>query len=616
MARNRRVSIAWSLPFALLLAAASPLRSAECTLTPEHWAPPEALWRSLSRSTAAVAAESSTRRGRPARRLDVLPVRNVVDQEISATLRAAGVSPTRLTTDEEFLRRVSLDLTGALPSRSEVEAFVADQSPDKRTRKIDELLGSEGYVDRWTLWFGDLVQNVRFSTNINLYPEGRNAYHAWIRESFAENKPYDQMVRELMAATGDNWQSGAANYTVRQLQPNGPPQDTYDNLAASSVQKFWAMPFECLSCHSGAGHLELVNGYLSTRERDDFWGMAAFFARTGARPQRDGATNRFRFNVTDRAIGGYELNTTTGNKSPRQPSPGAPNVVAPEFLTASYTPVAFETHRAAFGRLLTSDRQFARATVNYVWKELFHLGIVEPSESFDLLRLDPESLPPGAELQPTHPALLERLTDFFIESGYDWKALIRLLADSNAYQLSIEYTAGEWNEAWTPLFARHYAHRLHAEVLLDAICTATSVPVTFPIEGLGGIDRAIRLPDPTEGGRRNPHALFLDAFGRGDRDATPRTSAVSILQALHLLNDVVVTQRVRAVTRNSTVQQVLRETNDPAEIARRLYLSTLSRQPSPDELASAIGMLQSPDRTAAAEDLQYSLINRLEFLFN
>ncbi|MFP5247838.1 MAG: DUF1549 domain-containing protein, partial [Thermoanaerobaculia bacterium] len=205
---------------------------------------------------------------------------NLVDTHINAKLQQDGIAPAPLAGDAEFLRRVTLDLTGRIPTPDDVESFLADTSQTKRAKKIDDLLQSDAFADRWTLWFGDLVQNVQASNNIREYYLGRNAYYLWIRDSIRAGKPYDAMVRELLAGEGNSFETGVANYVVRQLQRNGPPQDTYDNLAAHSAEKFLGIPMLCISCHHGGGHLELVNSYLREKRRDDFWKMAAFFART------------------------------------------------------------------------------------------------------------------------------------------------------------------------------------------------------------------------------------------------------------------------------------------------------------------------------------------------
>jgi hypothetical protein len=251
---------------------AAPPAISDCTFDTARIDRPEKRWRGLTRDAELVAAESSSRRHptRPGSSSPPVPRKNFVDDEIFDAMEAAKIAPTRLTTDEEYIRRVTLDLTGDIPPAARVTSFLADTRADKRDRLVDELLATDAFADRWTLWFGDLVQNVVAASNTRLYPEGRNAYYKWIRDSIRAGKPYDAMVRELLAGTGDSYLFGPPNYAVRQIQRNGPPQDTYDNLAARSVEKFMAIPFECLSCHSGPGHLELVNSWLSKKQRKDF----------------------------------------------------------------------------------------------------------------------------------------------------------------------------------------------------------------------------------------------------------------------------------------------------------------------------------------------------------
>ncbi|HXG58119.1 MAG TPA: DUF1549 domain-containing protein, partial [Thermoanaerobaculia bacterium] len=438
----------------LLLFASEANRS--CPLGPSHSFDSAAMYRSVS-ATAEMVAPSGTGGGR-LRAVGVAPAGsafprevNFIDRHLFGAMRSAGIVPAPIAGDEEFLRRVTLDLTGTIPDAQSVVDFVKDSSPDKRSRKIDELLASEAFVDRWTMWFGDLVQNVSASSNVRLYSLGRNAYYNWIRDSIRARKPYDAMVRELLAGKGDNFTSGPANYVVRQLQNNGPPQDTFDNLAAHSGEKFLGMPLLCLSCHDGAGHLELVNRGLQTKKRSDFWGMAAFFSRTTSRASRYTDPNNpnafiLRFDVADNTNGAYRLNTTSGNKTPRQPVAGGPDSVEPAYMFTGEKPRPGESYRDAYGRMLTGDRQFARAAVNYLWKEMFAIGIVEPVGGFDLARLDPAALPPGQTLQPVNPQLLEELTSEFIALKYDLRGMLRTIAMSSAYQLSSKYPAGVWNE--------------------------------------------------------------------------------------------------------------------------------------------------------------------------
>ncbi|HEY3055421.1 MAG TPA: DUF1549 domain-containing protein [Thermoanaerobaculia bacterium] len=536
---------------------------------------------------------------------------NLVDKWIFAKMTADGVVPTTASSDEEFLRRVYLDLTGVSPDSTTVTSFLSDKTADKRSRKIDELLASDAFVDRWTMWFGDLVQNVIASTNVRLYYQGRNAYYSWIKDSIRSNKPYDQTVRELISGKGDSWAAGQADYVVRQLQPNGPPQDTYDNLASHSGEKFLGMPLLCLSCHNGFLHLEQVNTYLQTKKRSDFWGMAAFFSRTQARLIRNADPNNpnaRKYDVQDNTIGSYRLNTTDGNKSPRTPATGQSDTVPPAYLFTGEAPRTGEAYRDAYARILTADRQFARATVNYLWKEMFGVGIVEPTNAFDLNRLT------GSNAQPTHPELLEDLTTSFISSGYNIRALLKTMATSNAYQLSAKYTPGAWSEAWVPYFARRYPRRLMSEALLDSVVKATGVGISINVQGLGIVTKAMALPDTVEASRR-PEGLLLNDFGRGNRDEVMRTNDGSIAQALSMMNNTIVTSRVKQVTQGSTVGKILASTTDPGSVADQIYLATLSRSPSATERQQAIDFLRGGTLSQRAEDLQWTLINSLEFLF-
>jgi hypothetical protein len=263
--------------------------------------------------------------------------------------------------------------------------------------------------------------------------------------------------------------------------------------------------------------------------------------------------------------------------------------------------------------MLTASPQFARATVNYIWKEIFGAGIVEPADSFDLTRQDPATLAPGATLQPTHPQLITKLAESFIASGYDLRALLRTIVVSNAYQLSSRYTPGDWSEAWAPYYARHYPRRLMAEEVLDAIQKSTGVAANLGVSGGGTVPRAMLLPDPTEGGK---YAAFLNGFQRGNRDDEPRNSDSSIVQALALLNDPIVTDRIDATNSASLVARLIQQSNDTATIAEGLYLNTLSRYPTANEKAAAVSYLNSGELAKKTEDLQFALINKLEFLFN
>jgi len=590
-------------------------QKATCPLGPFDLRPSQqkqaALYHQLSVTTEAVAPTTRHRASEPPKSIFPATV-NFIDTEVFNKMRQDGVAPTNIAGDEEFLRRVTLDLTGQIPDTATVQAFLADTGADKRARKIDQLLASDAFVDRWTMWFGDLVQNVQVSTNSREYYFGRNAYYTYIHDSIRNGKAYDQMVREIISGKGDSYANGPSNFWVRQMQPNGPIQDTYDNLAAQSGDKFLGMPLLCLSCHNGLGHLELVNTYLKSKARYDFWGEASFFSRTRATrsayvdPANPNA-NFYKYDVEDNVANGtYQLNTTSGNKSPRVAVNGQ-STVSPAFILTGEAPRPGEPYRDALGRTLTADPQFARAAVNYLWKEMFGLAFVEPVNNFDLNKLDS---------QPTHPNLLTLLANEFTADHYDLRTILKTITMSSTYQLSTQYAPGNWNESWTPYFARHLAHRLTAEAMVDAIARATSVPITFTVNGLGTVMSAMKLPDTLEGGR-NVYGRFLDEFGRGDRDATARSNDTSIAQALSLMNDQqVVVNRVHRATANSTVAKVLASTTDPGSITDQIFLATLSRRPTAAERQTAMVYLSSGVLAQKTEDLQWVLLNSLEFLFD
>ncbi|MEA2491342.1 MAG: hypothetical protein QOH21_3134, partial [Acidobacteriota bacterium] len=327
---------------------------ADCTFDPAHYRDEHQIRYEASRLAELVAPSAA-----PGKRRAVAPPQNVfpaernfIDGEIFAKLKRTGVSPATLSSDAEFLRRVSLDIGGRIPTIEEAQAFLADTSSDKRSRAIDRLIASEDFTDRWTLWFGDLVQNTTYAAGVGQgVGNGRTPYYKWIRAAIAAGQPYDAMVRSLVSTYGHNTTNGAANYFVRQRQANGPLQDTYDNLAASSGSQFLAMPFNCVSCHDGTGHLEIVNLGLSRVKRSQLWGMSAFFAKTIMRFEGDG------YQLSVNGVGEYRLNSIFGNKTPRTVPDGAPTIAKPVYYTGG-TPAEGEDLRAAYGRLLTADRQF------------------------------------------------------------------------------------------------------------------------------------------------------------------------------------------------------------------------------------------------------------------
>ena len=266
--------------------------------------------------------------------------------------------------------------------------------------------------------------------------------------------------------------------------------------------------------------------------------------------------------------------------------------------------------------------QFARAAVNYIWEQFMVEALVSPSNAFDLARLDPQNPPPAPwTLQPSNPELLDALAFWFRDSGYDLRQLMKLIVQSNAYQLSSAYP-GVWRAEYVPYYARKYARRLYAEEIHDAVTQATGIVPRYTLDYQGSVfplspvSWAMQFPDTREPRTNNQAATFLNAFGRGDRDLTPRDMNGSVLQALNMMNLSFVMTRIHENNNGSNVQRQLREQTEPGKIIEGLYLATLSRFPDADELATASSLMRSLGNQRGAEALQWALLNKLEFIFN
>jgi len=562
---------------------------------------------------------------------------NTIDRNVNQELANAGVTAAPKTTDFEFIRRVTLDLTGRIPTTERVIAFTSDSDAGKRARLIDELLASPEFADKWTMFFGDLLRNTARTDQVTRFEEGRNVFYAYIRKSIAANKPYDVMARELIAADGGNsWEQGELNWLVGGFVTGGPQQDIWDQQAVNTFETFLGVShLNCLLCHNGAGHLDSLSLWGKNMRRTDAWGVASFFSRTAMTRERlPDQNNRYYWTVNDNAArfrNDYTLNTTTGNRPARcaggaVPAAGercaATAVVAPKYLDGE-GPQPGETYRAALARKITGDFQFARAAVNYVWAAFFNSGIVEPVNQFDLARLDPDNPPPAPwTLQPTNARLLNALAQDFIVSGYDLRGLMREITTSDTYQLSSRYE-GEWNPAWEPLFARHRPRRLWGEEIHDAIAQASNVIPSYNVRQFGPVRWAMQLPEPRglpDGGGRVTQ--FLDSFLRGNREDQPRRDDGSVLQALSLMNHTFVVNRTRTANNGGP------DGKEPNYVARSLagrddgalvdsfYLTVLSRPPAEAEKAAALEVLRKGPRQQAAENLLWVLFNKVDFIYN
>ncbi len=585
--------------------------------------------------------------------------KGTIDRYLYAAMQQAGVTPATRTNDYEFIRRATLDLTGRIPTPDRVLSFAADTSVNKRAALIDELLAKPEWVDKWVMYYGDLFNNTtnNTATGVIRYADGRNAFYAWLKQSIAANRPYNSIASDLISVQGTNSYDpaqGQLNWIVNGLVTNGPTQDAYDQEAANTAETFLGIShLNCTLCHNGRGHLDSLSLWGKNQSRTSSWGLAAFFAKTViARTAVDAAVNNqpYYWRVDDSGRNDYQYGTVTGNRPARcmnnLPPVTVNNVLScncadgsapavtngrpscrtgfgtatPVYPFSGRAPAAGESYRAALAREVTSDFQFARASVNYLWREFFGRGIVDPPNQFDLARLDPDNPPPDPwTLQPSNPQLLNALAQDFINSGYDLKSLMRQIANSDAYQLSSRYSGTAPDER---LFARKLVRRLWGEEIHDAIAQSSNILPVYRIGSVpsGPLTWAMQFPEPRNmpGGTTT---AFLDSFLRGNRDEEDRRGDPALTQALNLMNDSFVMTRVRASGTGASASLLAKSlpmADD--QLVDNLFLNVLSRYPGEDEKKTALANLASGSGAAGrqqkAENLLWSLYNKVDFIFN
>jgi hypothetical protein len=568
---------------------------------------------------------------------------NLIDNFIWQDLQANNITPADKTTDFEFARRVTLDLTGRIPTADRVVQFTSSVDPNRREALVEDLLASSAWIDKWTIFLGDLYKNTAANVQVNIRSEGRNAFYKFLHDSLAANEPYNRIATQIIAAQGTNsfdQTNGQINYFPLGIVGGGPAQDIFDSQAANIAGQFLGISHvNCLLCHNGNGHLNQLSLWASQTTRVQAWGFAAFLAHTWTRsiatPQDPNNPNtRYNFYSLQQYAYDYALNTTTGNRPARQPI-GSVRAITPAYLWGGQTVPKGMDYRTALAQYVTGDFQFARAAVNYLWAAFFGKGIVDPPDQFDPARLDPDN-PPASPwvLQPTNARLLNALAQVFIDSGYDLKAIMRLIVNSDTYQLASEYH-GAWNPAWEQFFARKFVRRLWAEEVHDSVVTAIGTLPTYTVPGFsndstvygvvspgfGRINYAMQSPDvvntPDGGGGVSQ---FLDVFLRGNRDDQPRKAEGSILQALGLMNDNFIESRIHATGAGPTASFLMRQLALPDDgLVDSLYLNVLSRYPTADEKALASAQLTkggAAARKTNAEDLLWALFNKVDFVFN
>jgi hypothetical protein len=512
-----------------------------------------------------------------------LPRANYIDDLTYAKLSRLSLWPSRPASDAEFVRRVYIDLIGTLPTPEELQTFVADTDPAKRTRLVDTLMDRPEFVDSWSYRWADLFRVNRGM----LKDKGMWAFYAWVHESVAANKPWDAMVREVMTSTGNTFIDGPANYFRTALKP--------EELAENVSQGFLGIRVQCAKCH---------NHPLEKWTQNEYYGMANLFARVQRKMNLDVWVN------DEMTL----YNTPTGDiVQPRLGKPVPPKPLGGPELALN----AKQDRRVFFTEWLTnpSNRQFAGSIVNRVWAHFMGRGLVEAVD--DLRETNP----------PTNAALFDALIDDFVKHKFDLRHLMRRIVTSRVYQLASE--TNPHNRQDDRYYSHYLVKRLTAEQLLDAVSQVTGQPEQFA--GLPPGYRAIQLPDT------HVKSEFMDALGRPARQITcecERSQEPSMSQALLFINGDVINKKVTAD--GGLVDKLVKQGKSDGEIVDALYWTTLGRAPRTSERAENLGAIrrfltqsvssvrpaaqQSLDaqaiRRRALEDLLWVLINSKEFLFN
>lgn len=510
--------------------------------------------------------------------VDYVPeARNFVDNHVFANLKEIGVPPSPVADDATFLRRVSLDIAGRLPTEQEAMAFQQSSDSNKREKVIERLLRSPGYADFFANKWTSLLKNRRDDASDIT---SNFAFHAWIRDSLLANVPYDQIVRELLAATGTVIENPPVAWYKRVKEPKEQLEDV--------AQLFLGVRLQCAQCHHHP---------FERWSQDDYYSLSAFFTQVGRKPT---ATRGEDLIFHKRGLA-TAVNVKTGMSL--KPAAFGDDVgdIAPD-----------QDPRLRLADWMSSPENpfFARALVNRYWKHFFNRGLIEPED--DIRDTNP----------PTNPELLAALEKHFISSGFDLKELVRVITTSHAYQLSS--VPNDYNLIDRQNFSRFYPRRLQAEMLLDAINDLTESPTAFA--NLPPGTRAIALPDNSY----NRASEFLRVFGRPDSFSVcecERVQSSSLAQSLHLINSSEIKSKLGASSGRAA--QLAAHEGTLQDKISELYVAAFSRQPRPEELLVAMDYFSEPrvdadgnaiDPGKAArenfQDLIWALMNSKEFLFN
>lgn len=505
---------------------------------------------------------------------------NFIDQAVFRKLKSLGINPSEIIDDVTFLRRVSFDVAGILPTAAEAHAFLSDNRPEERERLVDSLLARHEYADWWALKWSDLLRNEEKTIDV----KGVQNYHAWIRESIAKDKPFDQFIREILSSRGSTYSEPASNYYRALRQPL--------ERAETTAQLFLGIRLQCAKCH---------NHPFDKWTQDDYYSWGDVFARIDYKILEN---NRRDTNDSHEFDGEQIVFMTTKGEinDPRTDQP-----CTPRFLGAKASVAKNADRLKELAEWLTSkdNRQWARVLANRVWAHLLGRGIVDPIDDF------------RATNPPVNPALLDALVDDFLAHGASLKHLIRTIVLSNTYQLSAIPNATNRDDETN--FSRAYVRRLTAEQLLDAFAQVTGSSV--PFNGYPSGMRAIEVPGvAVKGGPRRRSVggteSFLKVFGKPPRLQScdcERNSESTLSQAFQLVSGELVDRLLS--DHDNRLTDWLSDNRPPNQIVTDLYWTALSRPPTDTELGTLGKLLENaPDRRQTLEDIVWGVMNSDEFL--
>lgn len=477
------------------------------------------------------------------------PTNNYIDEAVDAKLQQLKFLPSSVCTDEEFIRRVYLDVIGILPTVEEVQTFLADESSDKRAKQIDQLLERPEFAKFWTLKWGDLLR----LTSKQVGADGVYKYHRWVERAIAANMPYDQFANELLTARGSTHQNPPANFYRTAT-------DTNDCVETIS-QVFLGARLQCAKCH---------NHPFERWTQDNYYGMAAFFNRV-QRKKTPKPDETFIWVSSE----GEVTQPRTG-KQMKPWLPGDGDVENSEV----------DDRRGIFAEWLTRPDNpfFAKIEANRIWSHLLGRGIVDPPDDFR------DSNP------PSNAALLESLSADFVKSGFDRKHVIRTILNSRTYQSSFE--PNDFNKDDTKYFSHYQPRLLSAEQLLDAICHVTAVPEKFG--SLPPTTLATQLPAPD----LVKHE-FLKIFGQPERQTVcqcERSSESNLGMAIQFFNGPLIYNKLR--DGNNRFRQLLDQQKQDQEIITELHLAAVNRPPTEKELAATMNHISSKDEQIAQHNTE------------